>query len=346
MVGSVILGLLVCLICIFQAPWLSQAIGLSGEAEELSTRYIYHLGYAGLPLAISPMVDQAFIAMGRTRLVMGLHLVSTLANLALNFVLIYGLNMGIAGAAWASGISRALVLIPAVVILWRVGGLSFASLALHPVLRRVIRVGLPMGLNTAAYAGVYWALLRWVISPLGPEVNASLGIGFSALEGFTWPLFHGISLAVASLVGRCLGAGDLEGARQVGRIALPLSSAFGLGASLIFWLGAEPLCGVFTSDPGVLKASILYANILAVSQIFVAWEALSEGILAGAGDTRTVLWWSAPVNALRVPLGFFFAFNLGLGAAGIWWAINLTTMVKALAKGRAAMRGQWAELKI
>jgi MATE family multidrug resistance protein len=203
-----------------------------------------------------------------------------------------------------------------------------------------------MSLNTAAYALVYWGLLRWAISPLGPEVNASLGIGFSALEGFTWPVFHGVSLAVASLVGRYLGAGDPDLARQVGRMAFPLSTGLGLLSGLVFFVGAEPLCGLFTDDPAVLQASVLYARILAFSQLFVAWEALAEGVLAGAGDTRTVFWWSAPINALRIPLGILLAMNLGWGAAGVWWAINLTSIVKALAKGAAAARGRWAGLEI
>jgi MATE family multidrug resistance protein len=213
-------------------------------------------------------------------------------------------------------------------------------------LLRVQRVGLPIALNTAAYALVYWGLLRWVISPLGPEVNASLGIGFSALEGFTWPVFHGVSLASASLVGRYLGAGRLDHARQVARIALPMSSALGFSAGLVFYLGAEPLCALFTSDPDVLNASIRYAQILAFSQLFVAWEALGEGILAGAGDTRTVFWWSAPVNILRIPLGILLTHQLSWGAAGVWWAINLTSMIKALGKGWVVVRGRWTELQI
>ena len=79
-----------------------------------------------------------------------------------------------------------------------------------------------MALGVAAYAGVYWAMLRTSISPLGPEINAALGIGFSALEGITWPIFHGLSIAVASLVGRYLGAGRRELAFATVRLALPV----------------------------------------------------------------------------------------------------------------------------
>ena len=47
-----------------------------------------------------------------------------------------------------------------------------------------------MGLGVAAYALTYWGILATTVSPMGPHVNAALGIGFSALEGVTWPAFH------------------------------------------------------------------------------------------------------------------------------------------------------------
>ena len=108
-----------------------------------------------------------------------------------------------------------------------------------------------------------------------------------------------------------------------------------------FYFLAEPLTGVFTRDPAVQAAAVVYARALAFSQVFVAWESLAEGALEGSGATRAVFWWSAPINLLRVPLGWFFAFGLGWGALGVWWAINLTSVVKAFGKGSAVLGGRW-----
>ncbi len=114
-------------------------------------------------------------------------------------------------------------------------------------------------------------------------------------------------------------------------------------ASVVFFFGGSTLTACFTPDPAVHQAATKYAVILAASQLFVAWEALAEGVLAGAGDTRTVFRYSAPFNLLRIPLAWLLAFPLGFGAAGVWWAINLTTYAKALLKGWAAWRGHWTE---
>jgi len=249
------------------------------------------------------------------------------------------------GAALASNASRAVATALGLWLLRRTTGLELGELRFRRELVRVLRVGYPMALGVATYALVYWAVLKTAISPLGPHVNAALGIGFSALEGVTWPIFHGLSLAVASLVGRYLGAERPDLAKETIRRALPVSVVAGLAASAAFWLGGSYLTGLFTEDPAVHRAATEYAVILAASQLFVALESLMEGVLAGAGDTRTVFLYSAPVNALRIPLAWLCAFPLGWGAAGIWWVMNVTTYAKTLGKAFAVLRGRWTEIK-
>lgn len=341
LVGGAVLG-----VGWLAAPAIASALGLGGEVAMLTVRYLRTLAVVGLPLAIAPVVDAAFIAMGRTALPMALQGVATMLNIGLNVFFLRTMGLGIEGLALASGLSRLVAVVVGVVALWWSVRPTLRDLVPDDALRRIQRVGSPIAANTAFYALVYWALLNVAISPLGPSVNAALGIGFSALEGFTWPLFHGLSLAVASLVGRALGAGRVDLARRAMRLGMPLSTGAGLSAAAAFWFLAEPLCGLFTSDPAVLQQAVLYAQVLAFSQIFVAWEALGEGVLEGAGDTRAVFWLSSPLNLLRVPLAWAAAGPLGFGAAGIWWAINLTTMAKALLKGARVLRGSWEQVEV
>ena len=120
----------------------------------------------------------------------------------------------------------------------------------------------------------------------------------------------------------------------------------GVLAMVVFFFFGPFLTGLFTEDPAVHEQAIIYTVILAFSQPFVAWEALFEGCLLGAGDTRTVFWLSAPINLLRIPLAWALAFPLGWGAGGIWWAINITTVIKAALKGLAVRRGKWTTLEL
>ncbi len=323
------------------ADFLASLLGLSGPTHDDAATYLRWLGVGIAGISFGALMDTIFIARGQTVTPMLLLVVSNVLNAILNAVLIYGLGLGIKGSALATCISRGLTMLVGFRLLWKEIGWSRHDLGFGETTVRLAKIGLPITVNTLAYAWVYWALLAFAISPLGPTVNAALGIGFSALEGFTWPLFQGVSLAVASIVGRRLGAGQPDEAARAVRIAFPISSALGALVALVFWFGAVPLCSVFTRDPAVLRQAVLYAQVLALSQLFVAWEALFEGALAGSGATSAVLLWSAPMNVLRVPLGWWLAGPLGYGAAGVWWAINLTTYAKAFGKGWSTWRGRW-----
>ena len=85
----------------------------------------------------------------------------------------------------------------------------------------ILRIGYPSALGTMSFAMVYWGLLRWVISPLGPEANAALGIGFSALESLSWPMFAGVMVAMSSVIGQCLGAKQPDLCDRAIRLMMP-----------------------------------------------------------------------------------------------------------------------------
>jgi MATE family multidrug resistance protein len=348
--AALVAGLGVSLVGGFGAEALTAALGLTGETAAQCATYIRVLSVTILPLALTPLVDQVFIAMGDTRSPMALQGLSLGLNFALTPLLIFGFGSfggwGIAGAALASNGSRLVSTGIGLEIIRRRTRLRTRDLKVNGDLVRILKLGAPMAVGTMTYAGVYWGLLFTVIAPLGPSVIAALSIGFSALESVTWPAFHGVSLAVASVVGRSLGAGRPDEARAAVRMALPLITALGAIATLAFWLAGEWLTGLFTEDPAVHREATLYATVLAASQMAVAWESLCEGALAGAGDTRTVFWLGAPLNALRIPMAWVAVTWLGMGAAGVWWTINVSTWLKALLKGIAVRRGDWSRLEI
>lgn len=336
-------GLLFSCGLIFGAEFLTEIIELENESAEALITYLQTLGWWGCFIAYGPLIDSIFIASGDTKTPMYLQLASTILNAFLNFVLIYALELGIAGAALASGISRAVTTLIGLTLMIRRFGIKWPLTGLG---LKLIRVGFPVATGTLMYALVYWGLLRWTISPLGPAVNAALGIGFSALEGISWPLYAGVMMAVSSLVGRQLGANKIEDAENTIRIAFPLATLLGCSCGLIFWFGAKPLCGIFTEDPAVLEQAVLYARILAFSQVFVSYEAIFEGVLGGAGHNDYQLWLSAPLNLIRIPMAYYFAFEMGYGAIGIWWAINISTFVKALSKGAIVLNGKWKKVEL
>ena len=347
LVCSCILALVLSIAGTHFAPQLIHAVGLRDETARLAREYLATIYLGTLPLALAPVVDTVFIGMGNTLIPFLLQLASVFTNFVLNPCLIYGYGpfeeYGISGAAIATCVSRAVVAGIGLFVLGRRFGVRWfptPRLSLKSA-AEILRIGLPSSVSITAYAAVYLILLRLVITPLGRDVVAGFGIGFNAFEGISFPFYLGIAVAGSSLVGRNLGAGAIDATllaiRNVRRVALTL----GVAISLLFFFAAPLMAPLFTTNESVLREATLYLRILAFSQAFVALEAASEKVLLGAGRTLPIFLISFPGNALRIPLAYWFVQLMAPGAAGIWWAINLSTLVKALAFLFIVERSSW-----
>jgi putative MATE family efflux protein len=329
------------------SPWIVQLLGLE-EGTALQAQAYLRIIYLGmLPLALAPVLDSVFIGIGNTLAPMALQVLAVATNFTLNPLLIYGVGdfagLGIEGAAIATVLSRALSVsigLALLVALYRMR-LIGARGPRRALLAHLARIGAPVSLSIATYAGVYWLLFIFVLGELGAAVQAGLGIGFNAFEGLSFPFYLGVAVAGASLVGRNLGAGSEEGALAAARNSRRLGRVCGLLFAFLFWFAGPHVVPLFSVDPGVVREATQYVLILALSQLFVAEEATSEKILAGSGWTRPIFRVSLIGNGLRVPMAYLFAFTFGWGAAGVWWAINLTTYLKAGLLYREVARRDW-----
>jgi putative MATE family efflux protein len=316
---------------------ITSLLGMEGRAAEYAEVYLRTLYLGLVPMALLPVLNSVFIGLGNTRVPLLMQITSVVVNFVLNPFLIYGIwsfeGLGMAGAALATCISRTLAVALGLVLLVRAYrvhllGRMRTSFAL---LGQLARVGAPTSFSIAIYAGVYWMLMAFVISKLGREVVAGgLGIGFNVFEGISFPFFLGVGVACSSLVGRNLGAGRMDLLLESVKSSRRIGGLIGVCMSGLFMIGGPLIAPLFTSDEAVLAESLLYVRVLAFSQLFVAFEVVNERVLLGSGHTRPILWISVPLNLLRIPLAWFLAIGLGWTALGVWWAINVTSLIKAV----------------
>lgn len=322
-------------------------LGMEGPTADLAEQYMGTMYRYTLPLALAPVVETFFISMGNTRVPLVLQGIAVSTNFVLNPCLIYGFGpfeaQGMAGAALATCISRGISATLGIVILTRVYRVRLLGGGrIEPRrLLTILSIGLPSSISIGIYAGVYFALIRTVLTRLGDPVLGGLSIGFNAFEGVAFPVYLGLAVAGSSLVGRNLGAGAQELAAQAVRSMRWMGLLAGALFTALFVLLAPQLVPLFTDDSAVAAEAVRYVRILSASQLFVAMETVHEKVLLGAGHTAPISWISVPGNVLRVPLAWLFAVELGGGAAGVWWAINATTLLKAVAFVWLVHRGTW-----
>ena len=135
--------------------------------------------------------------------------------------------------------------------------------------------------------------------------------------------------AATALVGKNLGANNLEGATRSGYqsnlIAMIVMGLFGL----TFFFLPEQWMRIFTSDPEVIEYGITFCRIVAVLQVPLAASLVLGGALRGAGETRWVMI-TTLIGAwvFRIPFALT-AYWLDWGIFWIWMAMTIDWFIRA-----------------
>ncbi len=314
-------------------PLWVQACGAQGEAARMAVQYLGVIYLVQPAIAMKPVVDAAYFGLGNTLIPMLLAALAVLLNFVTAPLLIYGFGnwegMGIAGAAWSTGFSRLVAVALGMFLLARWFGLPLERRrADRAELRRMLAIGAPLAASAIVYALVFILLLKTSVQELGRDVQAGLGVGFNGVEAMSYCALMGPAVAAASIVGRRLGAGDRAGARAGMRACLWMSAGIAAVTTVVFWIAPGPLVGIFAREEGVRHEAAIYLRIVALSQVVTAVDAVLQQSMAGAGRTLQMSLINLAGYMVRIPLAALLTAGLGWGAAGVWWAMNLSNYLK------------------
>jgi len=325
---------------------LASVFRLEAHTIDLAASFIRWLAPFQLAFAVHFALGSALRAAGDTRTPLAIGALTNVVNVALVYGLVFGRfgmpQLGVAGAAIASGIAFAVGALVLVLLWWR-GKLvlragSSGSWERGRV-RRILDIGYPAGLEQLVWQGGFLVFL-WIVSLYGTAPYAAYGIGVTILA-FSFLVGFGFSIAASTLVGQNLGAHDPAGATRSGwralRLALVAQTAFGL----VIVVFAEPLARFMIDDPEVVRLTVVFIYILGSVQPLMAIEYAMGGALRGAGDTRFPLFavFAGLVGA-RVTLASLFAWY-GLPVEWIFAALIADYIVKAILLTARFRSGRW-----
>ena len=303
----------------------------------------------GLPFEFLNMIaSRTYAGIGDTLTPMVIRSVGALLNVALSAVLIFGLGLGVAGAAVGTAVSVAAVtvaFVPGMV------GLSYGGRGSLPVPLRaerphvdagtmsdLVSVSTPLVARRTAEGIVTFPLLA-IAATFGPVVVAAYAAA-RRIRGLMDCISWGFSIAASTLVGQRLGADDESEATAYGDAIVRLSAAISLATTAFVLLFARPIAGLFV-EPAEVDAATTFVRVAAISAIALAVKASATGVLRGAGDTRI------PFYAALVGLYVFSlpAAALGtvtrVGVVGLYLALLFEAAVPAAVTLRRVRSGHW-----
>jgi MATE family multidrug resistance protein len=276
-------------------------------------------------------------AHGATRLIVIATIVGNLVNVGADATLVFGVDalgipaFGSAGAAAATSIvTTAMAAMLGVAVAGLAREADDGTVAQPEAGRRILRLGLPIGLQLMAEVGVF-GLAAVLAGRLGTVPAGAHQVALT-LASFTFSAVIGIGAATSVRVGRAVGRGDIPGTRAAGLTGLLFGAGFMTLTAAMFLIIPEPLARIFTDDEVIVAAAVPLLRIAAVFQLSDGAQAIAAGALRGAGDTRAPLYGNLVGHyAIGFPVMLVLAFGLDLGAPGLWWGLSAGLTATAIA---------------
>lgn len=269
-------------------------------------------------------------AIGDSRHPLYYLMISSVINLALDALFIGVLHTGVGGAALATVISQAFSAALCLIQLLRTEG----SYKLQPskirfdakVLRQIIRIGLPSGVQNSitAFANV---IVQSYVNSFGQMAMAGCG-AYSKIEGFAFLPITSFTMTLTTFVGQNLGAGQTERTRKGVRFGILAAVSLAELIGIVVFILAPQLISAFDSTPEVVRFGVEKSRTDALFFCLLAYTHSVAAVLRGAGKavvpmlTMISSWCVARVTFLAVSVPLTHAIQMVYVVYPLTWALS------------------------
>jgi MATE family multidrug resistance protein len=295
-----------------------------------------------------------FSGIGRTRVVMVADVLACSINVPLSWALIFGKlglpQLGIAGAALGTVVATLFGI--GVFLLFYLGKdhqRQFhvaESLRLdRAIMRRYLRLGMPSGLETFMNVSSF-NLFLLLFQSYGVVQGAAMAIVFN-WDMLSFIPMIGLNIGVMSLIGRFVGAGNMERTNQVISSGFIVALGYSGLLAILFLVFRESLVGMFDTHDGnfaAIKELASHMMIgLATYMLADATILIAGGALRGAGDTRWIMITSTCVHWLMLLAQYCVIVVYGFGPRVSWWVFVAMLILLALLYLGRLFGGTWRQ---
>lgn len=292
-----------------------------------------------------------FRAMGNSKISMMVSLIDNVVHIGTDAVLIYGCGWGAAGAGVATLFARILA---AVAMLWLVCRSTNLIYIDHPfqfsfqsdMVRRILHIGVPNGLENGMFQ-IGKLIVQRMITSFGTSAIAANAVAGSISSVANIP-GNACSLALITVVGQCLGAGDYKQSDYYTKrlIRTAYLSMGSLNVLLLF--AAGPVVGVYNLDPVAASTAVHILQFFAFcsATIWIPSFVLPNALRA-AGDVRFTMMTSAiSMWVFRIGFCYILTGPFHLGVLGVWDAMYIDWAVRMIVFILRYRSGKWKTKKV
>ncbi|KAF5084054.1 MATE family efflux transporter [Methanoculleus horonobensis] len=324
----------------------------AGDAVGLATEYARILFLGTFALLFGEVAYALMHGEGDAKRTMYAMAAGAVANIILDPILIYGLDMGIAGAAWATILAEVIAAVPMAYWLFvkRDTYIALCFRKFRPdtaVVRNVLQVGLPAAAEQLALALMALILNGVIVLIASTDGVAVYSVGWRVVSIGLTPILA-ISSAVVAVTGATYGARAYARMETALRFAARLGLGIGIGLAAATFVFAPGIAAFFTvgEAAGIAPELTTYLRVMSLVYPMVGFGLFSASFFQGTGlGTRSLTITILQNVVLSILFAWIFAAGLGLGLSGIWWGVAAGNAIGA-ALGYAWARRYSAGLQI
>jgi putative MATE family efflux protein len=321
------------------APAIARAFGGSAAVTAQAVTYL-RISLIGAPSMLAVLAGTGVLrGLQDTRTPLVVAVAANIVNVALNAAFVLGLHWGIAGSAWGTAIAQTGAAAVYLVVVGR--GARRSGVGFAPDLA---------GLRAAAFAGASLVLRTLALQAVliittaiaARQGNAAIAAHQVAFRiwGLLAYALDAIAIAGQAITGRCLGAGDVSGARAATNRMIGWGVVYGVVFGGLLLALRPVLPGLFAVAPDVRHLLLGVLIIVAAQQPVAGIVFVLDGVLIGAGDQDYLA--LAGLATLAVfGAGAAAVVGSGGGLIALWLAYSLWMLARLATLGLRARSSRW-----
>ncbi len=311
---------IICLLLSRRIPvWMNAAEDIRKDASD----YFFIVSTVMMLRTASTIFGAALRAVKNTKTPMAVNLCSNVLNIVLNTVFIYGMHLGVRGAALSSAISYGLGGILMFFFMQREEMLHFSVREVSfdkLLMKKCMNIAFPaLGNHVASCAG--YVVFAGMVSGMGTVIFAAHSIAVTAEELFYIP-GYGLRTAASSLIGNAIGENDRRKTETTAKLTVWITVFMMVISGILLYLIAYPLMRIFTNSKEVAQIGASVLRLVAFTEPFFGLMIALEGIFYGMGQTKEIFFIETfSMWGIRIVLTFFCTQVWHLSLYAVWYCI-------------------------
>ena len=275
-----------------------------------------------------------FRSMGNSKVSMKISILMNLINIIGNAILIFGFDMEVAGAAIATLVSRVFAAIAVLILLMdRKHVIHIESFRhIRPnrfMIKRILRIGLPNGMENSVFQ-VGKILVSGIIAGFGTQAISANAIavtigGFGVLPG------SALGLALITVVGQCIGAGDFDGVKNYTKKLMRITHISMIVINTIIVILLPIILKLYkaTGETHEIATGLIIYHCVLATLIWPSSFSLPNALRA-SNDVKFTMWVSMiSMWVWRIAFSYILAVVFDIGVLGVWIAMTIDWLFRA-----------------